>query len=305
MFAGNAAAVSPDADGEREAEGEEEDAPIESSESESHSCLMYPMFWALECIFPGIKKPDLPACVCCVAWFRAFRFHFGTLAVTSFIIAVVQLIQTIAAYVLLKMKTSGTSNPVVTKIMYAVQGALTALQCCIKHINKSMYAVATMKGHGFFASLQHTGMLLTSNILTVSALKISSLFIIILGKGMVTLASALSCYLWLAYGSDFAEGSDRELSSNLLPFSINVLVAFLVATAFFYTCVSTSLRYSFRAQRTSQCTHPHPCSRPYELLPWQSNDHNSILLFALFFWLLILLFAHHNDHNSRVSIGTR
>ena len=83
------------ADGEREAEGgeDEDDAPIASSDHTSHSCLMYPVFWAIECAFPGIKKPDLPACVCCVAWFRAFRFHFGTLAVTSFIIAIVQLIQ--------------------------------------------------------------------------------------------------------------------------------------------------------------------------------------------------------------------
>ena len=139
---------------------------------------------------------------------------------------------------------------------YAVQGALTALQCCIKHINKSMYAVATMKGHGFFASLQHTGMLLTSNILTVSALKISSLFIIILGKGMVTLASAASCYVWLAYGAEFADGAERDLSSNLLPFSINVLVAFLVATAFFYTFVD------------NQPTHPAPfCVLPLMLYP--------------------------------------
>jgi hypothetical protein len=223
-------------------EEEDDDAPIEVDVSDVpkygclHNCVMYPIFWILECAFPGIRKPDLPACVCCTAWFRAFRYHFGTLAVTSFIIAVVQLVQTVCAWLLVRLKTSGVKNPILEKILYAVQGALTALQCCIKHINKSMYSVVAMRGQGFFASLQRTGVLLLTNILTVSALKISSLFIIILGKALVTLFCAAMCYIWLTYDPTFDKTSGAApVTSIVLPFLINAIICFLVATAFFYT----------------------------------------------------------------------
>jgi hypothetical protein len=223
--------------GRREAEAEGDDNTTADEDdadgaSGCHMCLMLPFFWCIECMFPGIRKPNLPTCICCVAWFRAFRYHFGTLAVTSFIIAVVQLIQTIAAYLLVKAKLSGASNPIVQKILYAVQGVLTFVQCCIKHINKSMFAVMSMRGGGFVPSITHTGELLTSNILTVSALKISSLFIIVLGKAMVTLASAGTCYCWLYYDTTFdASTGAMPVTSNVLPFSINILCVALCVCA--------------------------------------------------------------------------
>ena len=136
----------------------------------------------------------------------------------------------------MRLKTSGVKNPILEKILYSVQGALTAIQCCIKHINKSMYTVVAMRGQGFFASIQRTGALLVTNILTVSALKISSLFIIVLGKALVTIFCAAMCYIWLTYDPTFDKSTGTApVTSVVLPFLINATTCFLVATAFFYT----------------------------------------------------------------------
>lgn len=82
----------------------------------------------------GGTDRDVPRPVCRSFW-RAFRYHLGSLAFGSLIIAIIRFIMVIVAYIRKQVETGGGPNNQVTKCYKCL---LSALLCCLGCFEKCM-----------------------------------------------------------------------------------------------------------------------------------------------------------------------
>ncbi len=90
----------------------------------------------------GGKDRDVPRPVCRSFW-RAFRYHLGSLAFGSLLIAIVRFVMVIVSYIRHQMETGGNSNSKITRcyrcILDAVLCCLKCIESCIEFINRHAY----------------------------------------------------------------------------------------------------------------------------------------------------------------------
>lgn len=84
-------------------------------------------------------------------WY-AFRYHLGSLAFGSFIVAVVQLIRYMLMY--LERQAKAAKNMAMVWVARATQCCLWCLEKCIRYLNKNAYIQIALLGKGFCVSAQ-------------------------------------------------------------------------------------------------------------------------------------------------------
>lgn len=70
------------------------------------------------------------------SWWRAIRYHFGSLAFGSLIIAIVQLFRIVLEYIDQKMRSAKQGNSVVKVVMLCLKCCLWCFEKCLKFLNK-------------------------------------------------------------------------------------------------------------------------------------------------------------------------
>ena len=78
------------------------------------------------------------------------RYHLGTVAFGSLIIAIIKTIRTVLAYIQRQAKKS--KNKVLEYIMMCLQCFMWCLEKIMKFINKHAYIITAIYGHGFCRS---------------------------------------------------------------------------------------------------------------------------------------------------------
>lgn len=73
------------------------------------------------------------------SWYRAFRYHPGTMAFGSFLLAVVKMLQIIMNYVERQIASKGEMNKVKKAIINCLKCCLKCLERFIKFLNKNAY----------------------------------------------------------------------------------------------------------------------------------------------------------------------
>ena len=78
---------------------------------------------------------------------RTTRYHLGSIALGSFIVAVVQFVRAIMEYVNKKTKKLQDTNPVVKLFMCCIRYCLWYLEKVLKYINRNAYILVAVKGY--------------------------------------------------------------------------------------------------------------------------------------------------------------
>lgn len=96
---------------------------------------------------------------------RAFRYHFGTLAFGSFILALVWIIKTILAYVSAKLKAEGVTDQskLVEWIINCLQCYVNCFERFIKFLNKNAYIQTALMSTSFCESARNAFFLILRN----------------------------------------------------------------------------------------------------------------------------------------------
>lgn len=81
---------------------------------------------------------------------RTLRYYLGTVAIGSFIIALVQFIRVVAEYIMHKM--GNTQDNTTRFIKCCVRCCLGCLEWCVKIVSKNAFIYTAIKGEGFFNS---------------------------------------------------------------------------------------------------------------------------------------------------------
>ena len=108
-------------------------------------------------------KGDVPCCILGVSFSNAVFYHLGTVALGSFIIAVIRMIRTIVSYVESKLKMY--NNDLTRCLICLCKCCLWCLEKFMRFINRNAYIMCAIKSTNFCTSAKDAFSLLMRNIL--------------------------------------------------------------------------------------------------------------------------------------------
>ncbi|GFO29553.1 choline transporter-like protein 2 [Plakobranchus ocellatus] len=184
-------------------------------------------YWAWE------KPRDIPAFPLTSSVYRSIRYHLGSLAFGSFIIAVVQMIRIALEYLEYKLKDA--DNKVAKFIIKCLQCCFWCLEKFLKFLNKNAYIMIAIHGKNFCLSAKDAFFLIMRNIVRVVVLDKVTDFLLFLSKALVTGIVFTIAYVWFKGNITYFDNyvTRPELNYYLTPVIILTLCAYLMASVFF------------------------------------------------------------------------
>jgi len=126
---------------------------------------------------------------------RVIKYHLGSVAFGSFIIAVVRMIRLMFNYMMRRMQRF-KDNPVVKVFICVVNCCLKCLERFINFINKNAYIMIAIHGKAFCPSAKDAFMLLMRNILRVAAINVIGDVMLFIGKLFVMFGTLLASWAY-------------------------------------------------------------------------------------------------------------
>ena len=127
-------------------------------------------------------KKKLPDWLVCSSVTRTLRYHIGTLAFGSLIIALVNSLRLFLEYVDRKLKQKNQDYLVVKVMLAACKCCLCLLDRCLRYINKNAYIMTAIYGHNFCYAARDAFFLILRNILRVAVLTNIAKGVVCVGK---------------------------------------------------------------------------------------------------------------------------
>merc|ERR1711912_137773 len=164
---------------------------------------------------------------------RAICLHAGSVAVGSFLVAVVQLMRAILAYLDRQSQNAQKKNCLLKLIFKCVACCLWCFEKCVKYICRQAYVIVIMDSKSFCAAAFSVFGLLTTNTAQMGLVAMISTYVMLLGKVVIDLACVAACYLWLSSDTTYTDDTKATYVSNaLFPTLICAMVAHFVASVF-------------------------------------------------------------------------
>ncbi|KAL1505597.1 hypothetical protein ABEB36_005126 [Hypothenemus hampei] len=177
-----------------------------------------------------MRKRNLPFFAVTSAFYRTIRYHLGTLAFGSLIIAICRMIRVCLEYIDHKLKKY--DNELTKAILCCLKCFFWCLEKFLKFINKNAYIMCAIHGKNFCASAKDAFTLLLRNIIRVFVLDKVTDFLFFLSKVLIAVGVGAVAYLFFATNLvSFMDNS--ELNFGLVPVIAIMLVTYLISTLFF------------------------------------------------------------------------
>jgi hypothetical protein len=117
------------------------------------------------------------------AFWNLVRYHIGSVAFGSLIIAIIQFIRAILAYI--EKKTAKSNSTFVRYLLKCLQCCMWCFEKCMKFINKNAYIEISIYGFNFCSAAKKAFSTLLANVLRVAALNIIGTFVLFMVKVFV------------------------------------------------------------------------------------------------------------------------
>ncbi|XP_050389087.1 choline transporter-like protein 2 [Patella vulgata] len=182
-------------------------------------------YWAFN------KPDDIPAFPLIGSLWRTVRYHLGSLAFGSFIIAVVQMIRIGLEY--LDSKLKGSENTIAKFFLKCLKCCFYCLEKILKFINKNAYILIAVRGKNFCASAKDGFFLIMRNIVRTVVLDKVADFLLFLSKLIVTAAICVGSYFWFQGSIPFFTSYVPTLNFYMTPVIVLTFATFVIASCFF------------------------------------------------------------------------
>lgn len=158
-----------------------------------------------------------------------FRYHLGTLAFGSLLVAIVRLLRAILLRVQ-RTITAMTNKKIANMMLCCCQCCLCCLERILKFINKNAYIQCAIFGTPFWESGRQACFLIVRQVGRVGTLSYVSWAVLIMGKILIsTLTTVLAYYTVVEYESDILE---EALYSYGGPMIVIFCISFFLASMF-------------------------------------------------------------------------
>ncbi|KAK7076338.1 hypothetical protein SK128_014359 [Halocaridina rubra] len=183
-------------------------------------------YWAFN------KSKDVPTLAVTESFGRTLRYHVGTLAFGSLIIAIVRMIRVILEYIDHKVRQQ-TDSKIVRCIMCCCRCCLWCLEKFLKFINRNAYVYCSIYGKNFCVSAKNAFSLIMRNIARVVVLDKVCDFLLFIGKIVVVGIVGIASFFIFSGEVPGIRDNLPEMNYYLTPVIIITIGTFFIASAFF------------------------------------------------------------------------
>ncbi|XP_042808441.1 choline transporter-like protein 5 isoform X1 [Panthera pardus] len=191
-------------------------------------------YWAL-------KKPDdIPPYPLFTAFGRAIRYHTGSLAFGSLILASIQIFRIVLEYLDRHLKEA--QNNISKFLQCCLKCCFWCLETVVKFLNRNAYIMIAIYGKNFCMSAREAFNLLMRNVLKVAVMDNVTDFVLILGKILVTGCIGVLAFLLFTQRLPTIIEGPTSLNYYWVPLLTVIIGSYLVAHGFFSVyamCVDT------------------------------------------------------------------
>ena len=162
------------------------------------------------------QRDDMPRGPIRKAMKRTARYHLGSIALGSFIVAVVQFVRAIMEYVNKKTKKAQDTNPIVKLFMCCIKYCLWYLEKVLKYINRNAYILVAVKGYSYCYSAVEAIKLIILNMMRIAAVNTVGDFLTWLGNWSspaCAVSPRFSCAIWTPTPTRIRRRTSRRPSS--------------------------------------------------------------------------------------------
>jgi hypothetical protein len=131
-----------------------------------------------------------------------FRYHIGTAALGSLLLAVFATIRAIIEYARVKLSVITNRSSTASRFLCCLQGFLYCSLCCfdsfLKFVNKHAYIQVALSGAPFLSSAKRAFGLVVRNVGRLAAVTLVGDFVVWIGKTTITLLCMTVAYLYIS-----------------------------------------------------------------------------------------------------------
>ncbi|KYO40299.1 choline transporter-like protein 2 isoform X2 [Alligator mississippiensis] len=189
----------------------------------------------------AFKKPDdIPAFPLFSSFGRALRYHTGSLAFGSLILAIVQVIRVILEYLDHRLKVA--ENKFAKFLLSCLKCCFWCLEKCLKFLTRNAYIMVAIYGTNFCTSARNAFFLLMRNIIRVAVLDKVTDFLLFLGKLLIVGSVGILAFFFFTQRIKLVQDSAPPLNYYWVPILTVIVGSYLIAHGFFSVygmCVDT------------------------------------------------------------------
>ncbi|XP_068615329.1 choline transporter-like protein 5-B [Brachionichthys hirsutus] len=221
-----------------------------------HLCNLFVFLWLVnfvialgQCTLAGafasyywaLKKPnDIPACPLYSSFSRAIRYHTGSLAFGSLILAVVQMVRIVLEY--LSRNVKGSQNACARFLVCCLKCCFWCLECFIRFMNRNAYIMIAIYGRNFCTSSKDAFFLLMRNAIRVAVLDKVTDFLLFLGKLLISGSVGVLAFFVFTHKIPVIQEEVPSLNYFWVPLVTVIFGSYMIAHGFFNVyamCVDT------------------------------------------------------------------
>lgn len=178
------------------------------------------------------KPKDVPTFAVTASLGRTLRYHIGTLAFGSLIIAIVRMVRVILEYIDHKVREK-TDSKIIRCLLCCCRCCLYCLEKFLKFINRNAYVYCAIYGKNFCVSAKNAFSLIMRNVVRVVVLDKVTDFLLFIGKMVVVGTVGVASFYVFSGEIKPLKGYLPEMNYYLTPVIIITIGTFFIASAFF------------------------------------------------------------------------
>ncbi|CAD8140524.1 unnamed protein product [Paramecium pentaurelia] len=167
---------------------------------------------------------------------RFFRYHLGTVAFGSLILAIIEFIRIWLAFLYKQQEELIKKNKFFEYLFKCLMCCMWCFEKCVQYINKNAYVVSNMTGKGFFHSAKEAVFLIARNPLRFATVGGFGEIFITLGRGFIALLTGLFCYFIITRTEKFKYNVTYPEGPSLLYGVIGLVVGSLFMSIYGVAC---------------------------------------------------------------------
>jgi hypothetical protein len=188
---------------------------------------------------------ELPASPVYKAFKRTIRYHLGTVAISSLLIAIIKFARMCVKYIEDKATPKrGVPSGPQKCVLKTIGCCLKCVECCMDKISKNALIWTAIWGDGFLTSACSSFDLIWRHLRKVAALNAVSHSLMFMGKITIAFVTTGVCAYGLTVGSPHPSIETPQISTPVAPAIVIFMLSYVVAALFmniFETTIETTL----------------------------------------------------------------
>lgn len=182
----------------------------------------------------------------------SLRYHTGTAAFGSLLVALFSMLRACVEYVRVKSKVATANAPCTRRLLACIGCLMSCTLCCfdsfLKFINKQAYIQVSLSGSPFLPSARQAFGLVVRNVGRLAAITLVGDFVVWVGKVSIALSCAACSYMYVL------KYQHAEVGGIMLPVLFSAWISYITASLYLslISATANTMLHCFIAEEETQ-----------------------------------------------------